>query len=130
MSAARSSDGVPQMITGGDDGFPAAILEKPQDRFNFRPHISGRKVAFALVTPQLVGAHIAESALGWSLVVEVDELRVGGNDKQIDSQLSSQKRRGTILVNDGFHPLKYTLAPDHRNAAASAGDHQYIAFDQ
>src|ERR1039458_10526478 len=86
MCACTARHRASQVLGGGDDRLLAAVTQKAQSRFDFRAHTSRREMSSRQVAFQIGGANLAERALRRLLVIEVNVIRVGGDDKQVYSR--------------------------------------------
>ena len=82
------------------------------------------------VLVQLSRADLPQRTLRGFLVVQIHEVGVGGNNKQIYAEVGGQRRGGAVFVDDGFDALQSSVVPDHRNPSASARDDQHALLDQ
>ena len=104
VSAGLTGDSATQIFSRRDDrglfssiyppsfyvsGFDASSFAKEaQDRFDFWTHTAGREVSGSARWRREIGdVDLMESALGGLLVVEVDEVGIGGDDKEIDAEM-------------------------------------------
>ncbi len=130
MGAGAARHGEAKVLSGGDDGLLAAIAQKAQDRFDLWSHAAGREMSGGEVALEFGGAHGGEWTLERLLVIEINEIGVGRDDKQIDAEPRGEKRGGTVFVDNGFDSNGLAVLAGDWNTASTTGDDQHAVINQ
>src|ERR1039458_3032406 len=91
MCACTARHRASKVLGVGDDRLLAAVTQKAQYRFDLRTHTSRREISSCQVAFQIGGANLVERGLRRLLVIEVNVIRVGGDDKQVYSEARDRK---------------------------------------
>ena len=90
VSTHVARNGAAQTLSGCDDRFLAARGEETQHRLDLWTHTAVREVAGGRVPFQIGDMDLAQRPLRGLLLIEVNVIRIGRDNEQIDSQAGSE----------------------------------------